>query len=125
MEISFLSAVYPAVWGMTQLGTGVLSDRVGRKKLIAGGMLLQGTSIIALVLTAGFFSWALCGSLLGIGTAMVYPHSSPLSETPRIPVGAHHRWASIDSGGMLATRWEQSSQGPLRTASGWRGPSRA
>lgn len=72
-EISMLGALYPAVWGVTQLGTGALSDRVGRKVLIASGMLLQGISIIALVTTAGFFSWALCAALLGLGTAMVYP----------------------------------------------------
>lgn len=72
-EISVLGAVYPAVWGVTQLGTGALSDRAGRKALIASGMLLQGASIIALAVTAGFFSWAICASLLGVGTAMVYP----------------------------------------------------
>ena len=33
--------VYPAVWGIAQIGTGALSDRIGRKGLIVGGMLLQ------------------------------------------------------------------------------------
>ena len=72
-KISVLGALYPAVWGITQLGTGALSDRLGRKGLIAGGMLLQGASIIGFVLWAGFSSWALCAALLGVGTAMVYP----------------------------------------------------
>jgi MFS family permease len=72
-QISVLGALYPAVWGFSQLGTGALSDRVGRKTLIASGMLLQGASIIALVLTEGFVSWAACAFLLGVGTAMVYP----------------------------------------------------
>lgn len=72
-EISVLGAVYPGVWGIAQLGTGALSDQLGRKGLIAGGMLLQGMSIIGLVLTTGFLSWALCAALLGAGTAMVYP----------------------------------------------------
>jgi len=72
-EVSVLSALYPAVWGITQLGAGALSDRLGRKGLIAGGMLLQGLSIIGLALTAGFLSWAMCATLLGVGTAMVYP----------------------------------------------------
>ena len=71
--ISVLGAVYPAVWGITQLGTGALSDRLGRKGLIAGGMLLQGVSLIGFILRAGFSSWILCAALLGVGTAMVYP----------------------------------------------------
>jgi MFS family permease len=72
-EVSILGAAYPAIWSITQLGTGTLSDRIGRKGLIAGGMLLQGTSIISLVLTSGLASWATCAALLGVGTAMVYP----------------------------------------------------
>ncbi len=73
VQISVLSALYPAVWGVTQLATGAFSDHVGRKALIASGMLLQGASIIALALTSGFRSWATCMALLGVGTAMVYP----------------------------------------------------
>ena len=72
-QVSILGALYPAVWGITQLGTGALSDRLGRKGLIASGMFVQGASIIGLVITGGFFRWALCGMLLGVGTAMVYP----------------------------------------------------
>ena len=85
--------MYPAVWGFAQLGTGALSDRIGRKSLIASGMLLQGASIIALVLTTGFRSWALCASLLGVGTAMVYP-------TLLAAIGdvAHPRWRASSVG---------------------------
>jgi MFS family permease len=43
----FLSFTYPAVWGLLQLWTGALSDRWGRKRLIAGGMLLQGGALAA------------------------------------------------------------------------------
>jgi hypothetical protein len=32
-----LAAIYPAVWGLAQLGAGALSDQLGRKWLIAGG----------------------------------------------------------------------------------------
>ena len=38
-RIGVLAALYPAVWGLGQLVTGALSDRIGRKWLIAGGML--------------------------------------------------------------------------------------
>ena len=72
-RIGVLSAIYPAVWGVGQLVTGGLSDRVGRKPLIAGGMLLQAAAIALIAATSGFWLWALGAGLLGAGTAMVYP----------------------------------------------------
>jgi MFS family permease len=72
-EISVLGALYPAVWGLSQLGTGALSDRLGRKGLIAGGMILQGAAIFLLILTSGFLYWVSASVLLGLGTALVYP----------------------------------------------------
>jgi MFS family permease len=68
-----LAAIYPAVWGLGQLVTGGLSDRVGRKPLISGGMLLQAIAIAMIAATSGFSIWALGAALLGAGTAMVYP----------------------------------------------------
>src|SRR5262245_13127615 len=39
--IGVIKAVYPGVWGALQVVTGPLSDRIGRKGLIAGGMGVQ------------------------------------------------------------------------------------
>lgn len=72
-RIGVLSAVYPAVWGLGQLVTGGLSDRIGRKPLIAGGMLTQAAAIALIGTTSGFGIWAFGAALLGAGTAMVYP----------------------------------------------------
>jgi MFS family permease len=75
-QISVLAFIYPAVWGGMQLVTGPLSDRWGRKWLIAGGMLLQGTALAAIAARtdASAYGWWLGASiLLGVGTAMVYP----------------------------------------------------
>ena len=72
-QISILGALYPAVWGVAQLGTGALSDRIGRKGLIAGGMVVQAGAILLFVGREGFLVWALAAVLLGLGTAMVYP----------------------------------------------------
>ena len=44
-RIGVLAAVYPAIWGLGQLVTGALSDRIGRKWLIAGGMFVQAIAI--------------------------------------------------------------------------------
>jgi MFS family permease len=72
-RIALLAAIYPGVWGFTQLGTGALSDHLGRKGLIVGGMWVQAAGILLLVLVDGFWWWALAMALLGLGTAMVYP----------------------------------------------------
>lgn len=72
-HIGVLAFVYPAVWGLLQLVTGALSDRVGRKWLIAGGMVIQGVALIVMVMVRGFWAWMATGALLGVGTAMVYP----------------------------------------------------
>jgi MFS family permease len=72
-QIAILSALYPAVWGLGQLGTGALSDQIGRKPLITGGMALQALGIFLIVATSGFPPWAGGAILLGLGTAMVYP----------------------------------------------------
>jgi MFS family permease len=72
-EIGFLAFVYPATWGVTQLWTGALSDRVGRKWLIAWGMAVQGIALLAMGAMRGLGPWIVTGVLLGIGTAMVYP----------------------------------------------------
>jgi MFS family permease len=72
-RIGILAALYPAVWGLGQLVTGALSDRVGRKSLIVGGMLTQATAIAWIAASTGFWAWALGAIALGAGTAMVYP----------------------------------------------------
>jgi MFS family permease len=72
-EIGLLAFIYPATWGVMQLWTGALSDRIGRKGLIVGGMVLQGIALLTMTVVKGLTWWLATGSLLGIGTAMVYP----------------------------------------------------
>ncbi|MCX9193574.1 MFS transporter [Carbonactinospora thermoautotrophica] len=72
-QIGILAAVYPGVWGLAQLATSALSDRHGRKRLIASGMLLQALALAAVALAGTFTAWAVAAALLGLGTAMVYP----------------------------------------------------
>ena len=72
-RIGVLAAIYPAIWGLGQLYTGGLSDRIGRKPLIAGGMLTQAVAIAWMGAASGFWPWAVGAAVLGAGTAMVYP----------------------------------------------------
>ena len=72
-RIGLLVAVYPAVWGVTQILTGALSDRWGRKHLITAGMLTQAVALALIAIGETFGAWLVAGALLGVGTAMVYP----------------------------------------------------
>ncbi|HKP95212.1 MAG TPA: MFS transporter [Fibrobacteria bacterium] len=71
--IGTLKFVYPAVWGVAQLGTGPLSDKVGRRPLIQWGMILQAVAIWLMVAVETYHAWIGASVLLGLGTAMVYP----------------------------------------------------
>ena len=72
-QIGILAAVYPGVWGVGQLFTGALSDRWGRKWLIAAGMWTQALGLAVVAMGTGFTPWMVGAVLLGAGTAMVYP----------------------------------------------------
>jgi MFS family permease len=72
-QIAILAALYPAVWGLAQLGTGALSDRYGRRWFIASGMWVQAIAIGGIALSSAFWAFATGAVLLGLGTAMVYP----------------------------------------------------
>jgi MFS family permease len=72
-QIGWLAAAYPAVWSASQLITGALSDRIGRKRLIVGGMWVQAVGIAVTATSTIFTGFAVGAILLGVGTAMVYP----------------------------------------------------
>ena len=72
-QVGLLAAAYPATWGIVQVVTGGLSDRVGRKRLIVAGMLIQAAAIAAIAVWTGFGPWLAAAIALGLGTAMVYP----------------------------------------------------
>jgi MFS family permease len=73
-QIAIVAGAYPLVWGAGQLATGWLSDLIGRKPLIVGGMLVQAGALGLLVAGDGAFGPSLAAAvLLGVGTAMVYP----------------------------------------------------
>jgi MFS family permease len=133
-QVAILAAIYPAVWGLGQLGTGALSDYVGRKPLITGGMMLQALGIFVIVATAGFLPWASGAVLLGLGTAMVYPTLLATIGDVAHPdwrasaVGVYRLWrdGGYAIGALLAgivadllgLRWAIGAVGVLTLASG-------
>jgi MFS family permease len=134
-QIGILAAAYPGVWGITQLGTGALSDRVGRKGLIVGGMWLQAVGLLVIVLADGFAPWFIGMMLLGLGTAAVYPTLLAAVSDVAHPdwrasaVGVYRLWRDMGYavGALLAgliadilgVPWAITAVGLLTLASGW------
>jgi len=102
-QIGLAAGLYPAVWGVSQIGTGWLSDHVGRKGPIALGMLVQAAGLLVLAAGGGRLEPSLVAAvLLGLGTALSYPTliaavSDVASPRERAPaVGVYRFWR--DSG---------------------------
>jgi MFS family permease len=101
-EIGIVAALYPAVWGAGQAGTGWLSDHLGRKPLIVAGMLVQAGALGLLAAGGGALGPAvLASTLLGAGTALVYPTliaavSDAASPSERAQVvGVYRFWRDV------------------------------
>ena len=73
-QIGIIAAIYPAVWGISQLFTGKMGDSYCKKQLITTGMLLQAVAILILALASALPLLILASILLGFGTALVYPN---------------------------------------------------
>jgi MFS family permease len=110
-QIGLVAGIYPAVWGVGQIWTGHWSDRVGRKRPIVGGMLLQAAALALLSASGGeVVIAALAAAVLGAGTALVYPTliasiSDSVSPVARAPtVGVYRFWRDMGYvvGGVLA-----------------------
>jgi MFS family permease len=110
-EIGLIAALYPGVWSVAQIATGHWSDQVGRKPLIAGGMLLQAAALSLLALADGAVTAAgIAAVLLGFGTALVYPTliaaiSDAVTPVARAPVvGVYRFWRDTGyvAGGLIA-----------------------
>jgi MFS family permease len=116
-EIGFLAAAYPTAWGVGQLFTGKMADHISTKKMLVGGMSLQGIAIIALTMVDKFGPILSCAILLGVGTALVYPtfitviaqHSHP--EQRAETVGIFRLWRDLGYvfgaliSGAIADHW--------------------
>ncbi len=109
-QIGWLAALYPAVWGGVQAVTGALSDGIGRRPLIVGGLLLQAIALLGFAAFHTFEGWAGAAVVLGVGTAAAYPtliaQVGDLVEPRARPraVGGYRLWRDLGYavGGLLA-----------------------
>lgn len=92
--IGIITGIYPAVWGITQIGTGALGDYWSKKGLLFWGMLLQGLALFGLIIANQVLHFMLLSACLGLGTALVYPtflskiaqHTHPLDRAKSIGI---------------------------------------
>ncbi len=73
-EVGLVAGIYPVVWGITQLFTGKLGDIYCKKQLITAGMLLQAAALFIVTVASSIEMNVLSMTLLGLGTALVYPN---------------------------------------------------
>lgn len=72
-EIGKIVSLYPIIWGLGQLFTGKMADHLPKKSMLFWGMLLQGLTLLLMIMAESFTHFAVLAITLGIGTAVVYP----------------------------------------------------
>ena len=73
VEIAFIVAAYQLTWGILQIFTGILSDRIGRLIPIVSGFWIVSIGFFLLSFAKGTFYLVLTSSLTGVGMALLYP----------------------------------------------------
>lgn len=73
VQIGWITGIYGMVWGASQLWTGPLSDRIGRKGPIVLGFALCGVAMLAFPKLSGVAGWAGAAAVAGVGMALLYP----------------------------------------------------
>ena len=74
VQVGWVTGIYGLSWGASQLWTGPLSDRIGRKGPIVAGLWLLGAGIAASVMVDGAAAWMLTAAVMGVGMALLYPN---------------------------------------------------
>lgn len=73
IAIGAVVGVYTGTWALLQIYTGHLTDRIGRKWPIVGGMWIAAAGIGLVAASRGLLWWITGALLMGIGMALLYP----------------------------------------------------
>ena len=92
-QIGLIIGVYGLTWGVLQLFTGPMTDRVGRKWPIVAGLFLCGAGVWLTLAVSGMAMWMSASAAIGLGMALLYP--SLLSAVGDV---AHPRWRGTSLG---------------------------
>ncbi|MEX8506217.1 MFS transporter [Leptothrix ochracea] len=103
-DIGWVIGTYGVVWGVAQVFTGRLSDRIGRQRPNVWGMLICGTGVMLMVVVHGVWSWSLAAGLSGFGMALLYPNLSAAVADLAAPawrgtaLGVYRFWRDLGYG---------------------------
>ena len=73
-RIGVLVGVYAWVWGLGQVPTGWLADRVGRRWPITAGTFLIGVGVLVVEVSSAPVGWFAGAAVMGLGMALAYPN---------------------------------------------------
>jgi len=74
VQIGWITGLYAMVWGLSQLWTGHLADRIGRKSPIVLGFALLALGIAVTAATENVVGWFVAAGVMGVGMALLYPN---------------------------------------------------
>ena len=109
VRIGWITGVYAMIWGLSQLWTGHLADRIGRKPPVVLGFSLLAAGLAGTALVSGFRGWIITAAVMGLGMALLYPNLiaaisdvAPPLERGRI-LGTYRYWRDTGYaiGGLL------------------------
>lgn len=99
--IGWITGTYGMVWGVAQLYTGPLSDRVGRYWPNVGGMWLCGAGVALFPLGQGMGWWTGSAAVTGAGMALLYPNLGAAVADIALPawrgtaIGVYRFWRDM------------------------------
>ncbi len=98
VRIGWITGLYATIWGLSQLVTGHLADRIGRKIPVVAGFALLALALAGVASVQSFASWLGAAAVMGIGMALLYPNliaamsdRAPSLERGRI-LGVYRYW---------------------------------
>ncbi len=103
-QIGLVVGVYGGVWGVLQLWTGRLADKIGRRPPVIAGMFVAGAGVLATVHVSGFRSWLITAGVTGIGMALLYPNLITV-----VGDAAHPSWRATGLG--VYRMWRDAGYG--------------
>jgi len=74
VRIGWITGLYAMIWGLSQLWTGHLADRIGRKLPIVAGFALLALGIAVTAAVGSVVGWFVAAAVMGLGMALLYPN---------------------------------------------------
>lgn len=120
--VGWVVGIYGMTWGVAQLLTGGLSDRIGRRKPIIWGMWLCAAGVGLMLADTGVVWWSVSAALTGLGMALLYPNlSAAVADLAEgswrgTAIGVYRFWRDIGYAiGALALGWVSQISGMMET----------